>query len=250
MDEIEEQYELAQLLFATALEDKMRYLADLDKGEYIGYKPFGLREVKPGVPENTGVYNIPRFGRNVPTREQPDIITRNIAKIEKFSRHVHENIVMKLFLLFAMVLELPEDYFTKMHSYDDEHSSYLRYMKYHARTPGAKRGTRQYLAQGPQRFWLPDAAVSATYRGVAGTHPQGRVEICPAAFRVCYCQCSGYYAVPVQRVLQEQHPPRGRAASSPGPPGPTGRALLCPCRRRGSSEGCRQPCAAARGFTC
>jgi len=42
------------------LEEKSKYLADLDKGEYLGYKPFGLREVKPGVPENTGTLGISR----------------------------------------------------------------------------------------------------------------------------------------------------------------------------------------------
>lgn len=151
-DEVQEQYEFAQSLFATPLEDKMKYIANVDKGEYIGYKPFGLREVKPGVPENTEVYNIPRFGPGAPAREQPDAITRNAAEIEKFSRHVHGNIVMKLFTLFAMVLELPEDYFTRMHLYDDEHTSYLRYMKYHARTPEQNEALDNIWLEGHSDF--------------------------------------------------------------------------------------------------
>jgi isopenicillin N synthase-like dioxygenase len=134
-EEVDEQYEYAEELFGETLEEKKKHLADLDKGEYIGYKPFGLREVKPGVPENTEVYNIPRFGPDVPSRSHPRAITDHWSKIERFSKHIHNEIVMKLFILFAIVLELPENHFTDLHQYDDDHSSYLRYMKYHARTP-------------------------------------------------------------------------------------------------------------------
>lgn len=133
-DEVDEQYEFAQELFDTPLDEKKKYLADLAKGEYLGYKPFGLREVKPGVPENTEVYNIPRFGPHAKERPQPAAITNHWAKIEKFSKHIHQNIVMKLFTLFAIVLDLPENHFTDAHKYEDNHSSYLRYMKYHSRT--------------------------------------------------------------------------------------------------------------------
>lgn len=133
--EIDGQYEIAEGLFNLPLEEKMACLANVDEGEYIGYKPFGLREVKPGVPENTEVYNIPRFGKDVPPRQHPSILSRHWNSIEKFSKHIHNEIVMKLFRLFAIVLNLSENHFTDLHKYEDEHSSYLRYMKYHARTP-------------------------------------------------------------------------------------------------------------------
>jgi hypothetical protein len=58
-EEVDEQYEYAQEFFDTPLEEKSKYLADLDKGEYLGYKPYGLRDEKPGVPENTGTYKFP-----------------------------------------------------------------------------------------------------------------------------------------------------------------------------------------------
>lgn len=131
----------------------MRCIADLDKGEYIGYKPFGLREVKPGVPENTEVYNIPRFGSQAAARRpQPAAITGNAARIERFGRHVHEHVVARLLALFALVLELPEDHFTAMHAYGDEHSSYLRYMKYHARTPAQNEALDHIWLKGHSDF--------------------------------------------------------------------------------------------------
>lgn len=133
-EEIDQQYDIAKDLFDLPESEKRQYLADLDKGEYIGYKPFGLRDVKPGIPENTEVYNIPKFGPEY-ERPHPKVLTNHWDKIEKFSRHIHDHIVTKLFKLFAIVLELPEDYFLNFHKYEVHDTSYLRYMKYHARTP-------------------------------------------------------------------------------------------------------------------
>ena len=132
-EEIDEQYDIAKDLFDLEESEKLKYLADLDKGDYIGYKPFGLRDVKPGVPENTEVYNIPKFGPEY-ERPHPEVLNAKWAKIERFSRHIHDHIVTKLFKLFAIVLELPEDYFMNFHRYETFDTSYLRYMKYHART--------------------------------------------------------------------------------------------------------------------
>jgi len=133
-EEVDEQYNIAQELFELPEDEKRNYVADLDKGEYIGYKPFGFRDVKPGVPENTEVYNIPKFGPYY-ERPHPTVLRNNWAQIEKFSRHINDHIVTKLFKLFAIVLELPENYFADFHKYEEVDSSYLRYMKYHARTP-------------------------------------------------------------------------------------------------------------------
>jgi len=133
-EEIDEQYDIAKALFDSPLPEKEKLRADLEKGEYFGYKPFGLREVKPGVPENTEVYNIPSVGQQV-ERPHPAVLTKNRASIEKFSTHIRDQIVAKLFELFAIVLELPEDYFLDFHKKDEVNSSYMRYMKYHSRTP-------------------------------------------------------------------------------------------------------------------
>lgn len=152
--EVDEQYDFAQQLFASPLEDKMRCLADLDKGEYIGYKPFGLREVKPGVPENTEVYNIPRAGSRAAANRPPPpaALAHNAARIDRFARHVHEHVVARLLALFALVLELPEDHFAAMHAYGDEHTSYLRYMKYHARTPAQNEALDHIWLKGHSDF--------------------------------------------------------------------------------------------------
>jgi isopenicillin N synthase-like dioxygenase len=63
------------------------------------------------------------------------VFAKNWTLIERFSKHIRDNIVAKLFQLFAIVLELPQDYFLNCHGNDEANSSYMRYMKYHARTP-------------------------------------------------------------------------------------------------------------------
>lgn len=43
--------------------------------------------------------------------------------------------MQKLLVLFAIVLELPnEDYFAQSHRYDEKSDCHLRYMKYHRRS--------------------------------------------------------------------------------------------------------------------
>jgi isopenicillin N synthase-like dioxygenase len=85
-------------------------------------------------------------------RPHPKAITDHLSKIQKFSKHIHNEIVAKLFVLFAIVLELPEDHFTQLHKYDEEHSSYLRYMKYHARTPEQNKAVDNIWLRGHSDF--------------------------------------------------------------------------------------------------
>jgi len=115
------------------MEEKLKYRADLENGGYNGYKPLGLREIKPGYFDNTEIYNIPKF---IPAfeRPHPEIINQHYAEIEHFSKKIYENVVRKLLVLFAIVLELPEDHFLKTHEYDQLSDCHLRWMKYHKKT--------------------------------------------------------------------------------------------------------------------
>lgn len=61
-------------------------------------------------------------------------MNENRKEIEHFARHIHNEIVQKLLILFAIILELPEDYFLKVHRYEEKSDCHLRYMKYHRRT--------------------------------------------------------------------------------------------------------------------
>jgi isopenicillin N synthase-like dioxygenase len=73
-EKIDAQYDIAESLFSLPDAEKPRFIADLDKGEYMGYKPFGLQEVNPGVPENTEVCNIPKFGPGGVKQPHPQVL--------------------------------------------------------------------------------------------------------------------------------------------------------------------------------
>ena len=133
-DEVDHQFAIGKEFFNLPMEEKLRFRADLENGGYNGYKPLGLREIKPGHFDNTEIYNIPKF---IPDfdRTHPDIIKEHYQEIEQFSKKIYENVVRRLLVLFAIVLELPEDYFLQTHEYDQHSDCHLRYMKYHKKTP-------------------------------------------------------------------------------------------------------------------
>uniref|UniRef100_A0A8H7TT03 Non-haem dioxygenase N-terminal domain-containing protein n=1 Tax=Bionectria ochroleuca TaxID=29856 RepID=A0A8H7TT03_BIOOC len=123
-EDVDKQFAIGKNLFELPTEEKLKYRADLENGGYNGYKPLGLREVTPGIFDNTEIFNIPKF---IPELDRPQ------PSIEKFARHIHHNVVQKLLALFAIILELPEDHFSHFHRYDALSDCHLRYMKYHAR---------------------------------------------------------------------------------------------------------------------
>lgn len=113
----------------------MRYLANMEAGEYNGYKPAGTRDLGNGVKDNYELYNVPKFVPQYTAMEHPDIIKRHWNEIERFSRHVHHQIVHKLLVVFALALRLDdEEWFVKRHKYDGNSACHLRYMKYLVRS--------------------------------------------------------------------------------------------------------------------
>ncbi|KAM3477232.1 hypothetical protein MY5147_002834 [Beauveria neobassiana] len=132
-DAVDRQFSIGKELFSLPTEEKLKYRADLEHGGYNGYKPLGLREISRGVSDNAEIYNIPKF---IPAleRSHPEVVDQNRPEIEAFARHIHNEVVRKLLTLFAIILQLPEDAFLKIHRYDEKSDCHLRYMKYHRRT--------------------------------------------------------------------------------------------------------------------
>jgi len=60
--------------------------------------------------------------------------------------------VRKLLVLFAIVLELPEDHFLKTHRYEQKSDCHFRYMKYHRRTPEENATLGNVWAKGHTDF--------------------------------------------------------------------------------------------------
>lgn len=131
---VDRQFAIGRELFSRSTEEKLRYRADLENGGYNGYKPLGLREVRPGIQDNTEIYNIPKFIPEL-ERPHPEIINAHREEIEQFTRNISEKVAGKLLVLLAIILELPEDFFLQKHRYGERSDCHLRYMRYHVRTP-------------------------------------------------------------------------------------------------------------------
>lgn len=133
-DEIDRQFAIGQSIFDLPTEEKIKHRADLEHGNYNGYRPKGTIELFPGLRDNVEMYNLFKFIPEL-ERTQPDIVHQYRAEIEKFQRHIAEDVVQKLLTLISIVLELPEDYLSNGHRYNDISDCHLRYMIYRARTP-------------------------------------------------------------------------------------------------------------------
>ncbi|KAL2273551.1 hypothetical protein FJTKL_04452 [Diaporthe vaccinii] len=60
-EEVDSQFAIGKAVFDLPTEEKLLYRADLENGGYNGYKTLGLREIKPGIFNNTEIFNIPKF---------------------------------------------------------------------------------------------------------------------------------------------------------------------------------------------
>jgi len=134
-EEVDRQFALGREFYNLPLEERLKFHSQeaLDKGDYNGYRPAGLRELVDGIKDNIQVYNLPKFDGFHP-REQPKVLQDNIQEIEKFSRECHAKVVIPLIRILETVLEIPEGQLVKDHSYDEKGEDHLRYMHYGARS--------------------------------------------------------------------------------------------------------------------
>ncbi|OJK03728.1 hypothetical protein ASPACDRAFT_22765 [Aspergillus aculeatus ATCC 16872] len=133
-DQIDRQYAIGQEFYALPFEERLKYRAPLEEGNYNGYRPLGSVELAPGLPDKVEMYNLFKF---IPQtqRTQPDVIRRHWKEIEQVHRHIHEKVAHKILRLLAIVLELPdEEALVRGHRYEANCDSALRYMMSRARS--------------------------------------------------------------------------------------------------------------------
>ena len=107
-EQVDRQFAIGREFFQLPTEEKLKYRADLEHGNYNGYRPLGSGELLPGKRDNVEMYNVFKFLDQL-ERSQPEIITEHRAEIEEFQRKIAEDVVQKLLMLIAIVLELPDD---------------------------------------------------------------------------------------------------------------------------------------------
>nr|XP_019011761.1 flavonol synthase [Kwoniella pini CBS 10737]OCF50542.1 flavonol synthase [Kwoniella pini CBS 10737] len=128
-EKVDKQFSIGSNFYNLPLEEKSKYIPDLENGEYNGYRPAGRAVLSGGVKDQTEVYNIPKFD-GYHDRDHPEVIKENIKEIEEFARSLHTNVLDPLHQLIALALELPEDFFTNLHKYENPSEDHLRYMMY------------------------------------------------------------------------------------------------------------------------
>ncbi|KAB8206563.1 hypothetical protein BDV34DRAFT_224305 [Aspergillus parasiticus] len=134
-EDIDKQFALAKLTLLLSNEEKLKYRAALEQGDYNDWKPAGTRNLIPGVKDNFEIYNIPKFIPEHADRNHPEVVKSHIDTIEKFSKHIHDEIVKKLLVIFALALGLEdEEWLVKKHRYEKSSGDHLRYMKYYSRS--------------------------------------------------------------------------------------------------------------------
>jgi isopenicillin N synthase-like dioxygenase len=136
-DRVDRQFALGKQFYELPLEEKEKYTPEgLDQGKFNGYIPAGRRiiDLETGLRDKTEMYNIPKFNGYFP-QNHPQLIEENLPEIEEFAKSLHSEVLDPLFVLLAIALELPEDYFTKIHQYSAISEDHLRYMKYSKYTP-------------------------------------------------------------------------------------------------------------------
>ncbi|OJD33684.1 2og-fe oxygenase family oxidoreductase [Diplodia corticola] len=151
VDEINEQWELGKKILALPDEEKLKYRAALEDGDYNGYRPLGAIEQFPGLRDNWECYHIFKF---IPEHERahPAVVREHLAQIERFHRHVHEQVAYRVLRLLALTLEMAEDFFVDRHRYEARCSSFLRYMKYHPRSAETNARYKQIYTRGHTDF--------------------------------------------------------------------------------------------------
>ncbi|KAE9390482.1 Clavaminate synthase-like protein [Gymnopus androsaceus JB14] len=136
-ERVDRQFGLGKQFYELPLDEKEKYTPEgIDQGKFNGYIPAGRRIInrETGLRDRVEIYNIPKFNGDFP-QNHPKVIQDNLPEIEEFARALHSEVLDPLFVLLALALELPEDFFTKLHQYPVKSEDHLRYMKYSKYSP-------------------------------------------------------------------------------------------------------------------
>jgi len=145
-ERVNRQFSLGREFYELPLEEKLKYVPDLDAGQFNGYTPAGRRVAneQTGLKDKIEIWNMPKFNGHF-HQEYPELIKAHLPEIEEFARALYTEVLDPLFVLLAIALELPEDHFTNIHRYEEKSEDHLRYMKYGKYTPEETSKVNLYL---------------------------------------------------------------------------------------------------------
>ncbi|KAJ7870480.1 hypothetical protein B0H14DRAFT_3574605 [Mycena olivaceomarginata] len=126
---MDRQFALANTFFSLPEEEKneVTFVA----GVCHGYRLPGLVYNTPQK-QNLEMVNLHKFtpGTNIPRHS----FIKRYEEITAFQKLAFDAVITKIFILFAIILELPENHFTDMHKFEKESDDHIRFIKYKPRT--------------------------------------------------------------------------------------------------------------------
>jgi len=118
-EEVVRHHSIGQAFLDQPLEYKRSYPCDFKNGNFFGFRE-GFRLMgNTNVKDNSEALCLPKITPSM-AHEFPrfDLLEPFKPEIEAFQRKIHERVLTPLLKLFALFLELPEDYFAGVSTSD------------------------------------------------------------------------------------------------------------------------------------
>ncbi|KAI8314055.1 Aldehyde dehydrogenase [Colletotrichum sp. SAR11_59] len=166
------QFSIGNTFFKEPLNEKRRFPCNFAEGEYFGYRENERWIGDTGIKENIEMLNI---HKDIPAWGQVGrhrVVEENWDEIRNFHRDVWE-VARKLFVLIAIILELPENYLADAHAYDQVSDDHLRYMIYNVRTDEEWDKAQAYSKGGHTDFGSLTLLFSQHVAGLQIRTPEG-----------------------------------------------------------------------------
>jgi len=167
------------------------------------------------VLDNVESLNIPKFIPSNAHEPFPPFLHQFRPEIASFSQRTLE-LASKLFTLFSLILELPEDYFSKQHLYSEPSEDHLRYMIYHPRSAEDDAQVQNTWSRAHTDFGSLTLLWSQNVAGLQLKTPQGEWKYVPPVDNGIICNVgdtldfwsAGYLKSTRHRVVR---PPKDQA---------------------------------------
>ncbi|KAI4868195.1 Clavaminate synthase-like protein [Hypoxylon rubiginosum] len=172
-DRVLRQFSFGNAFFEEPLKEKRRFPCNFAEGEYFGYRENSRWVGDTGVKENVEMLNIPKPIPAHANVGKHRILEQNWEEIASFHRDLFDKVVRKLFVLIAIILELPENYLADAHAYDEESDDHLRYMIYNTRTQEDWDRAQAYSKGGHTDFGSLTLLFSQHIAGLQIRTPEG-----------------------------------------------------------------------------
>ncbi|KIW66835.1 hypothetical protein PV04_06129 [Phialophora macrospora] len=167
------QFSFGNTFFKQSLEEKRFFPCNFAEGEYFGYRENSRWIGDTGVKDNVEMLNIQKPIEALKDVPKHRIVRENWEEISAFHREMWDKLLRKLFVLIAIILELPENYFVDAHAYEEESDDHLRYMIYNVRTQEEWDKAQNYTKGGHTDFGSLTLLFSQHVAGLQIRTPEG-----------------------------------------------------------------------------